>query len=131
MHFFFLPSALDGIGVTSFTPRSSCSRGNSVQYPLNRRLGVVGVSPSESFREEKNVMFVPGIETLFHGHLACKLMTIPNTLFHSMKCESEDESGNWNAGRNILCFFVHRMSYIHCLGIEPKSQQYGNNRVRV
>ena len=48
----FLPSTLDGIGLISFTPRSSCSRGNSVQYLLNRRFGVVGVSPSEPFREE-------------------------------------------------------------------------------
>ena len=70
-------------------------------------------------------MFVPGIETLFRGHLACKLMTSQTALFRSMRSESEDESGNWNAGRNILCFFVHRVSHMHCLGIEPESQQYG------
>ena len=48
----FLPSALDGIGLISFTRRSPCSRRNSVEYPLNRRFGVVGVRPSEPFREE-------------------------------------------------------------------------------
>jgi hypothetical protein len=69
---------------------------------LNRRLVVVGVSPSEPFREEKNVMLVPGIEMLFRGHLACKLMTSPTALFDSMRNRSEDENGNWNADRNIL-----------------------------
>ena len=71
------------------------------------------------------MMLVSGIETLFRGHLACKLITSLTTLFHSMSSESEDESGNWNAGRNILGFFVHSMSHKHCLGIEPESQQYG------
>jgi len=85
----------------------------------------VGVSPSEPFREEKNVMLVPGIERLFRGQLACKLMTSPTALFHGMRIEFEDEGGKWNVGRNILCFFVHRMSHMHCLGIELESQQYG------
>jgi hypothetical protein len=63
--------------VNSFTPRSPCLREKSVQYSLNRRLGAVGVNRFEPFREEKNVMLVTGIETQFHGHLACKLMTYP------------------------------------------------------
>jgi len=70
-------------------------------------------------------MFLPGIETQFRGYLACKLMTSPTALFHSMRNESLDESGKWNAGGNILCFFVHRMYHMHYLGIEPKSQLYG------
>jgi hypothetical protein len=119
--YLFLPSALYKIGVFSFTPQSPCSTGNSVQYPSNRRLGVVGVSPFEPFREEKNVMLMPGIETLFRGQLACKLIS-PTALFHDMRSGFEDERVNWNVGGNILRFFVYRMSHIHCLGIEHESQ---------
>lgn len=73
-------------------------------------------------------MLVPGIEKHFRGHLACKLMTRPTALFHSMRSKSEDDSGTWNAGRNILCFFINRFSHMHCLGIEPESQQYGTTK---
>jgi hypothetical protein len=61
------------LGVNSFTPRSPCLRGKSVQYLLNRRLGVVGVSPFEPFREEKKCDSRAWNRNV---HLVCKLMTV-------------------------------------------------------
>ena len=70
----FPTSALDE-GLSPFARLDSCTIKSHVD-PLNIRLGGP-LSPCRLFKEEKNLLSVPGIELQFLGRPARSLVTIP------------------------------------------------------